>query len=518
MSSLLLRASIEGTIAVLLAGAVSLLLARRAPAMRCRLWWVACLKFLVVLSGVAPLTLPVLPAATRIYPAMTSALGRLPRPATASLATVTLLPWRELATASWILGVAIAATFSVRRFIAARRIVNRARPVSEPSTLALLIGLSRDLSLRQVPSLRVSPDVTTPQVLGVRAPVILLPNSCLKRLDPNELAMVLCHELLHVRRRDLAFGFIPALVERLFFFHPGAIVAARQYVLAREEACDREVLRTLRASPQQYGRLLLAMSIGPQALASAAGVSSSFLQLQRRLLMLESGRAQRNVGTVRWATVAILAAAILVPIRLSAADRHDQHQQVSISQSSDSSDSYIYFLDASSVVMSGDVSDIDRARELTGGDEVLWFRKNGTDYVVRDAATLETIRELHAAMDRVEKAEEPLERQEVALDEEQARIEAEQDKIASSLDVLSDRQDKLDERDVQQQEMLQRKQVELDRRLEALAARIEEMSAEQEKHATEIERASEEVERKIQAVLEDRIRSGAATPVRSGVI
>ena len=32
--------------------------------------------------------------------------------------------------------------------------------------------------------------------------------------------MALAHELMHVRRRDVLLGCLPALAERLYFFHP----------------------------------------------------------------------------------------------------------------------------------------------------------------------------------------------------------------------------------------------------------------------------------------------------------
>ena len=77
--------------------------------------------------------------------------------------------------------------------------------------------------------------------------------------------MAICHELVHLRRGDLWLGCVPALAERLFFFHPLAHVAAREDPLAREAACDAAVLRAMDATPQDYGRLLLALGVSPLA-------------------------------------------------------------------------------------------------------------------------------------------------------------------------------------------------------------------------------------------------------------
>jgi hypothetical protein len=39
-------------------------------------------------------------------------------------------------------------------------------------------------------------------------------------LTPNESSMALAHELAHLRRGDLWLGWLPAIAQRLFFFHP----------------------------------------------------------------------------------------------------------------------------------------------------------------------------------------------------------------------------------------------------------------------------------------------------------
>ena len=73
--------------------------------------------------------------------------------------------------------------------------------------------------------------------------------------------MALAHELMHVRRRDVLLGCIPALAERLYFFHPLARLAAREYVIAREAACDAAVVRALDVPADDYGRLLLRLGV-----------------------------------------------------------------------------------------------------------------------------------------------------------------------------------------------------------------------------------------------------------------
>ena len=100
--------------------------------------------------------------------------------------------------------------------------------------------------------------------------------------------MALCHELAHMKRGDVWLGCVPAAAERIFFFHPLAHLAAREYVFWREAACDAAVLAALDAAPQSYGRLLLDLGVSRQrATLAAAGAAWSFSNLRRIIVMLD---------------------------------------------------------------------------------------------------------------------------------------------------------------------------------------------------------------------------------------
>ncbi len=92
--------------------------------------------------------------------------------------------------------------------------------------------------LRRCPALRRSDVIVSPQVTGLWRPVVLLPAE--HTLDAHECAMALAHELAHLRRGDLWLGWIPALAQRAFFFHPLARWAMREYAsIAKRPAMCR---------------------------------------------------------------------------------------------------------------------------------------------------------------------------------------------------------------------------------------------------------------------------------------
>ena len=131
--------------------------------------------------------------------------------------------------------------------------------------------------------------------------------------------MAICHELAHVKRADLWLGCVPALAERLFFFHPLVRLAAREYALSREAACDSAVMDTLEVAPQDYGRLLLALGVSrPRTGLTAAGAAWSFPNLKRRIAMLQNQSARSTRSRALAVAVVGLAITAMVPMQLAA--------------------------------------------------------------------------------------------------------------------------------------------------------------------------------------------------------
>ena len=317
------RASVQGALAVLAVWAVCRLFPRLPASLRCGLWWLACLKLVVGLVWATPVPLPVLPPAER--PAMTvlttvplAETGTIAVPPQAPIGEPSRFPWALVLLGLWGAGLAGHLAWTAVQLRRARAVIREAEPVEERWVVDLFAELRGEL--------RVSPraevlaaEVETPQVLGLFRPRVLLPRRALSRLSPAELAMTLCHELLHVRRGDLWLGWVPALAQRLFFFHPLARLAVREYALAREAACDAEVLRVLDPAPDAYGQLLLRLGVAPRVpRLAAAGAAPSFETLKRRLMMLQQASDKKRIHPAWWGLVVLVALVGLIPFQMVA--------------------------------------------------------------------------------------------------------------------------------------------------------------------------------------------------------
>jgi beta-lactamase regulating signal transducer with metallopeptidase domain len=324
------RASWQGALLGALVWALTRAVPRMPAALRAGLWWLVSLKFVLSLGVLAPVSLPLLPAPESV-PVQAVALTGAEPVTVVTVGTARLaapaeqpLPWRELGVAAllavWGLGIAWQLRGHLRAWASVRRIRRRALPLRDEELEDVIRELALEAGLRRAPRLLVSQEVASPLATGLLSPVVVLPARALQRLDAEALRMALAHELAHFQRRDLWLGWVPACAETLLFFHPLVRKAAREYALAREEACDAEALRLTGAEPGDYGQLLLAFGVTrSHGTAAALGASAHLQALHRRLSMLEHVDVSTSRGRAPLrAALIVLGLAVLVPFQVVA--------------------------------------------------------------------------------------------------------------------------------------------------------------------------------------------------------
>ena len=100
-----------------------------------------------------------------------------------------------------------------------------------------------------------SQEVASPVTFGWRKPVVLLPARFLD-LDPRIQEAILCHEFLHVERRDWLFTVAEELLRALFWFHPAIWWVLGEIQLAREQAVDCQAIERTAARDEYVDALL----------------------------------------------------------------------------------------------------------------------------------------------------------------------------------------------------------------------------------------------------------------------
>jgi hypothetical protein len=98
--------------------------------------------------------------------------------------------------------------------------------------------------------------VRVPAAIGFRNPMIVFPAWTLQELSPEEINVILIHELAHVRRRDDWTNLLQKIVRAVFFFHPAVWWIDTRLSLEREMACDDAVLAET-GNPRAYASCLV---------------------------------------------------------------------------------------------------------------------------------------------------------------------------------------------------------------------------------------------------------------------
>jgi beta-lactamase regulating signal transducer with metallopeptidase domain len=105
--------------------------------------------------------------------------------------------------------------------------------------VATVRGVAQDLKLARPPRVLLTAENCSPFVHGAIRASLILPQALLATLSPAELRQVLSHELAHVKRRDLVWGWTAQIARMLYFFHPVAHWCYWRIRLERELACDQ---------------------------------------------------------------------------------------------------------------------------------------------------------------------------------------------------------------------------------------------------------------------------------------
>ncbi|WP_017158462.1 M56 family metallopeptidase [Xanthomonas phaseoli] len=321
--------SVQTAVLVLVVWALCRGVRRLPAATQTWLWWLVGVQAMVGLVWSNPVQLPVLPAHS-VTTALGSADSLAPLAnATAGASTAAHAgvaaqatpvgawsSWPVALLALWAAGVLVLAAGTARAYLRSRALVRAAQPCNDRALVQALQMASEAHGLSRPPALRLSAQIDSPQLIGPWQPVLLLPAARLPHMADDDLDMALTHELIHLRRGDLWWGLLPALAQHLFFFHPLVHLAAREYAIAREAACDAAVVAGHRHCRHDYGRLLLQLGVAPRPRGGVASASPSFISLKRRLSMLQHTHAfPRMAATMILATVAVCG---VLPLRLVA--------------------------------------------------------------------------------------------------------------------------------------------------------------------------------------------------------
>ena len=253
--SVYLQNSLQLSVIALLMLAFSPLLAHRYSA-KCRyyLWAVIFVALILPVRTKITVSLPEVFQAVLPQSMAATASG------TAVIAdTVKTWDWHQHAGLLWAVGVLCFLgwhLFQHFRFLSA---IRRWSEKTEDACVLKQFALTKaELKIREHIAIKSCACIKTPMVVGLLRPVVLLPQY---GFSPDELSLILKHELVHYKRKDLWYKVLIMIASAIHWFNPVVHLMTKSVMSLCEISCDEEVLRKFDAKGRaRYGEAIIGVA------------------------------------------------------------------------------------------------------------------------------------------------------------------------------------------------------------------------------------------------------------------
>jgi beta-lactamase regulating signal transducer with metallopeptidase domain len=235
------------------------------------------------------------------------------------------LRWGPLLATIWMAGSGSWLVWTLGRLVRARR-----RPGAVPpaplEVQVMAQGIARKLGLHQAPRVWFVPGSISPALwaLGCRSR-LLVPGTLWARLEEDQRAALLAHELAHLRRRDHWVRPLELFVTALYWWFPLVWWMRQSLREAEEQCCDAWVVWLFPGSQRAYARTLLEtidfLAEARPALPVAASGFGTVAALRIRLGRIMQGCRPRRLSRTGSAGVAAVALIVILLPWLSERDR-----------------------------------------------------------------------------------------------------------------------------------------------------------------------------------------------------
>jgi len=169
------------------------------------------------------------------------------------IAPITLIPsvknysgnMQQIVATIWAIGVGFLIARFAFHWLWSQRLRTRMAANPDRQWLDIFDELKTQMGIPKTIKMLKSGLVQTPMVVGWISPVVLVPAAAFAFLSPEQMRMILVHELTHIRRYDHWVNQFQALVEIILFFHPVVWWLSRQMQIEREYCCDDASLKAV---------------------------------------------------------------------------------------------------------------------------------------------------------------------------------------------------------------------------------------------------------------------------------
>ena len=223
----------------------------------------------------------------------------------------------------WLCGAGLAGLLAALRIVRFHRMLGGTLPASR-RVQSFADDLADRMGLRRSPDIRVINVAAVPFVWGIggRSKVVL-PRRLLDALDEQQTAMVLAHELAHLRRRDHWVRLVELVASVLHWWNPLVWWVRRRLHSVEEQCCDAWAKWVFPNRGRDYAECLLKAAELSSQTPLPIMLASPFRHdsgLKERIEMILQNRLRRSVS--RWGAICLVVlAAVVVPVGVQSAQR-----------------------------------------------------------------------------------------------------------------------------------------------------------------------------------------------------
>lgn len=214
----------------------------------------------------------------------------------------------ELVFLIWIIGVFTMLTYHLLRHRHFLKMVTRwSETVDSPEIITLLNSLKKEQQIVKNIHYKVCSVIASPMMVGYFHPVILMPPI---KLSDKELTLILRHELIHYKRKDIWSKTMLLAATILHWYNPVVYFLAKATSLQCEISCDALVLKQEDKQTRiQYGETIL--SVIPCVNSQQTILSTNFYggkkEMKRRILsMLDDNKKKSGIFLFILAALSIM--------------------------------------------------------------------------------------------------------------------------------------------------------------------------------------------------------------------
>lgn len=201
----------------------------------------------------------------------------------------------------YFIGVIIYLAYVIFSYIGFRRDISRwSKKTINYETQTILKDEQNKLNIKRNLPLLICKKVSSPMLVGLMRPILVLPSEA---YTPEELRMILTHELIHLKRNDILIKTILTAASVVHWFNPAVNLMVKQANKDMEQSCDDYVLNGCDVEEKKfYCNIILKMAVLNNKVAGpvfSTNIVSSRKNLECRIKSIfDSSKKRRGIITL----------------------------------------------------------------------------------------------------------------------------------------------------------------------------------------------------------------------------